>query len=54
MSNLWSCVSTQTTVRSSTGALARNLSGHSTMSSSTSGKRSGVTNLARASQTVTR
>ena len=53
-SNLASWVSTQMALRALTGARARNSFGHSVTSSSASGKRSGVTKIARGSQTVTR
>ena len=52
-SNLGSWVSTHSAVRSSTGASARNSCGQRTTTSSASGNRLGVANVARASQTVT-
>ena len=54
MSNLWSCVSTQMAVVSSTGTEARWSCGHRVTTSWASGNRSGRLNAGRASQTTTR
>ena len=53
-SNLGSWVSTQITVRESTGVLARYRCGQSTTTSSASGNRAWVAKMGRASHTVTR